>query len=359
MSLSCDLFCRVVDNFGDAAVCWRLARQLVEEFGWRVRLWIDDSTPLAMLEPGVARGQDRQTVAGVDICHWPPSFPEVQPAQVVIEAFACVLPEGFVRAMAAQAKPPVWLNLEYLSAEPWVAGCHGLASPHPSLPLVKYFFFPGFVAGTGGLLRERGLTLRPPSRPLASPLRVSLFCYRNPSLPALLDAWRNGGQPVHCRVAAGMAREQVEDWLGKPLTEATTECGWLQLSALPFLPQPEYDRLLCDCDLNFVRGEDSFVRAQWAGRPFVWQAYPQSEDAHLDKLGAFLDIYGADLAPAAARALKDFSRAWNGAGPLAPAWRPLVEQLEALAAHGLPWAEQMARHGSLAENLASFCVDRI
>ena len=40
-----------------------------------------------------------------------------------------------------------------------------------------------------------------------------------------------------------------------------------------------------------VRGEDSFVRAQWAALPFVWQAYPQADAAHLTKVAAFLDRY--------------------------------------------------------------------
>jgi uncharacterized repeat protein (TIGR03837 family) len=74
---------------------------------------------------------------------------------VVIEAFGCELPAAYVEAMAGSARAPIWLNLEYLSAEAWVAGCHGLPSPHPRLPLVKHFFFPGFGPGTGGLLRER------------------------------------------------------------------------------------------------------------------------------------------------------------------------------------------------------------
>ena len=45
MSRSWDVFCRVVDNYGDAAVCWRLARQLADEHGARVRLWIDLLAP--------------------------------------------------------------------------------------------------------------------------------------------------------------------------------------------------------------------------------------------------------------------------------------------------------------------------
>ena len=99
-------------------------------------------------------------MAGVEVRHWAVSLPEVEPARVVIEAFACELPERHLQAMAQQQPRPAWINLEYLSAEDWVVGCHAMASPHPRLPLVKHFFFPGFDEATGGLLREPGLLAR-------------------------------------------------------------------------------------------------------------------------------------------------------------------------------------------------------
>ena len=37
-----DIFCSVVDNFGDIGVCWRLARRLSAGLGQQVRLWVDD-----------------------------------------------------------------------------------------------------------------------------------------------------------------------------------------------------------------------------------------------------------------------------------------------------------------------------
>ena len=111
-------------------------------------------------------------------------------------------------------------------------------------------------------------------------------------------------------------------------------CGWLapgwQGSAarcaqgLPFVEQREYDRLLWLCDLNLVRGEDSFVRAQWAARPFVWHIYPQDDCAHLDKLRAFLALYAAELPAASAAALTDFWLAWNHGVGIEPAWRALL-----------------------------------
>lgn len=348
--LRCDIFCAVIDNLGDAGVCWRLARQLAVEHGWRVRLWIDDPAPLDLLAP------ERASVP-VEVCQWTSDFSTVAPAQVVIEAFACELPPRYLAAMAALSRPPLWLNLEYLSAEDWVPGCHGLPSPHPRLPLRKHFFFPGFVPGTGGLLREREFAV-PPAPTFPGPLTISLFCYANPVLPDLLDCWCDGDEEIVCQVAAGLPQTQVAAWLDENFTPGTRSLrGRLELVALPFVPQRDYDAVLAGCQLNFVRGEDSLVRAQWTERPFVWQAYPQTEDSHHAKLDALLGLYcreQADFVP-----LRDFWLAWNTHGDIASAWPAFRAALPAIAALAPSWARQISAHGDLATNLVKFCASQL
>ncbi|WP_010091852.1 elongation factor P maturation arginine rhamnosyltransferase EarP, partial [Burkholderia ubonensis] len=160
-TVACDIFCTVVDNFGDIGVCWRLARQLAHEHGWQVRLIVDDLRTFARLLPGVEPDALRQTADGVVIEHWHAEVGDaIEIADVVIEAFACELPGPYLAAMARRERRPVWINLEYLSAEDWVADFHLRPSPHPRYPLVKTFFFPGLSAGTGGVLKERGLDAR-------------------------------------------------------------------------------------------------------------------------------------------------------------------------------------------------------
>ena len=155
LNFAWDIFCRVVDNYGDIGVCWRLARQLAAEHNVAVRLWVDDLNSFARLCPEIDSSLDRQRIAGMTVYRWREPFPDAIPGDVVIEAFGCELPAVFQAAMTAKAQPPVWINLEYLSAENWVTGSHAL--PSPQAKLRKYFFFPGFVAGTGGLLREGDL----------------------------------------------------------------------------------------------------------------------------------------------------------------------------------------------------------
>ncbi len=97
--------------------------------------------------------------------------------------------------------------------------------------------------------------------------------------------WAQSTTPVICMAPQGKLLPQVQTWQAHH-----AEQGALEVQYLPFLPQHKYDDLLASCDLNFVRGEDSFVRAQLAGRPLVWHIYPQAEDAHLTKLQAFLEL---------------------------------------------------------------------
>ena len=141
-------------------MCWRLARQLVREHGLAVRLWVDDLLSARRLIPSLNVELAVQKVDGVEIVHWTDAPRASDPGEVVIAAFACALPDAFVEAMAVRRPRPVWVNLEYLSAEDWVAGCHGLPSPHPRLPLTQHFFFPGLDGGTGGLLREADYAAR-------------------------------------------------------------------------------------------------------------------------------------------------------------------------------------------------------
>jgi uncharacterized repeat protein (TIGR03837 family) len=367
-----DIFCRVVDNFGDIGTCWRLARQLADECGADVRLWVDNLDHFKCLCPSLSTSAAQQRIDQLEVRHWTFDFPEVDPADiadVVIEAFACELPPGYIAAMARRAAAPVWINLEYLTAESWVESCHLLTSPRAGLDLTKYFFFPGFTEKTGGLLRERDLLATRARFDAAAStdfwrsvnlaagsdgeLRISLFCYDNAALPALFEAWAAGPAVVRVLTLPGAATEQTGSWFGRAFAPGTTwRKGSLIVHALPFLSPPRYDRLLWACDVNIVRGEDSFVRAQWAQRPFVWQIYPQAENAHLVKLDAFLNRYleGARTADAVRRCW----RAWNGCGDMGAAWREFAANRQLIQQHGTDWAFRLDQTGDLANNLHRF-----
>lgn len=326
-----DIFCRVIDNFGDIGVCWRLSVDLAAR-GNSVRLWVDDANALNWMAPGALEGQ----WPGIVVKTWDSSeeqqvLADLTCADVWLETFGCELPQPFVAhfvrdfqgdgidsGQSRTRQVPVWINLEYLSAEPYVERSHGLPSPVMSGPAkgwTKFFFYPGFSAKTGGLLREKSLAEC--NRPcdatqrsaffgrLGIPWRgermVSLFCYEPPMLKALLDQFAASNEPVHLLVTQGRATCATQSAIG-----AQTQIGNLQISYLPLLTQVAYDTLLNCCDVNFVRGEDSVLRAIWAGQPFVWHIYPQQDSAHSAKLEAFLEQMHFDTA------VRTLHRAWNG-----------------------------------------------
>ena len=363
-SLQWDIFCKVIDNFGDIGICWRLAADLAGR-GHRVRLWADDASALAWMAPGGC--------AGVRVLHWTTPLAagdlnalDDHPGDVLIEAFGCDIAPDFIAASARIAcrsgLKPVWINLEYLSAEGYAERNHCLPSTlsvaqgGAAAGWTKWFFYPGFTLKSGGLLQGPALALHQAAFDRiawlgqqgivwAGEKLVSLFCYEPPALPGLLrelaDAGING-QPVRLLVAAGRAQQAVDDAMATlglaPLKSHNEKgtCGnhyggeLLSIFYLPLLAQADFDHLLWACDLNFVRGEDSVVRALWAGKPLVWQIYPQGDGAHHAKLGAFLDMLGAPPSQ------RTFHQHWNAdapgpATPLTdlPAWQKTAHEARA------------------------------
>lgn len=375
-----DIVCRVVDNYGDAGVALRLARQLVAEHGQRVTLWIDDPAPLARLAPGFDPRADGSVLDGVAVRRGPAAGTPWTPADVVVDAFGGGLPDRWIDAFARAPRPPVWIVLEYLTAEAWADDAHRRASPEPRTGLQRTYWCPGFTPATGGLLREAGLDARrdafrsdPGSRSaalaevgVAVPARTLvalLFCYPTPALPALLDAWAEGDAPLLALVPQGVAVDALDRWTGGnvPHPGAPGARGALTLASIPFVPQPEFDRLLWACDFAVVRGEDSFVRAQWAAMPFAWHAYPQADGAHRAKAAAFLERYLQGAPRAAADAVRRFTEALNrGDGPaLAAAWPDFDRARPALAAHGRDWSDRLAGRPDLASGLVEFALARL
>ena len=408
-----DIFCKIVDNFGDIGVCWRLARQLQVEHGLQVRLWIDDLEAAQKIIPGLDLEKNQQVCEDITILKWP-SFEYAgavdfcQASEVVIEAFSCELPAAYLAAMACQKSK--WVNLEYLSAENWVDDFHAKPSPQPN-GLTRYFYFPGFTDATGGLIRERdmaaqlqnhtnprpqaGEDTQPRGRGVAqvdsdaaplsnlSPangreaisankleastsvrpepvegqvaLKISLFCYPNAPIKDLLATLQANSHAVDVYVPKSNILAQIANFFNIEAIDVGDyfTCENLHVHILPFLSQADYDALLRDCDLNFVRGEDSWVRAIWAGKPFIWQPYLQDENAHVKKLNAFLDLFYANFD--AKEMVCEAHRCWSAGQMPKQVWNTYLKHLPAISSHTLQQSQQLANQPDLAAKLVIFC----
>ena len=335
-----DIFCRVIDNHGDLGVCWRLSADLASR-GHNIRLWVDDASALAWMAPPMTpnaegRAQFNTTTGTVVVRSWHDALNGIdRTSNVWVEAFGCELPEHFVnwahqsQTHANSTSCPVWLNLEYLSAETYVERSHKLPSPVMSGLLkgrTKWFFYPGFNDKTGGLIREASVldkldatatTESVQTCSKRSPQKSTLFCYEPAALAEAMQLVSLKSAGHHWQVAHGRGALAFE----QALRNLPSHVDRPPHEFIAPLTQTKFDQLLKSSDLNFVRGEDSLVRALWAGKAFVWQIYPQDDGAHGPKLNAFLDWLQAP------DSLRRFHLSWNGLSeePLPevdlPAWQ--------------------------------------
>lgn len=387
-----DIFCRIVDNYGDIGICWRLSQQLAHEHKLQLRLFIDDLAIAAHIIPSLNTTQTSQIIDGVEICCWPQQ--DVKPAPVVIEAFGCGLPEAYVQQLQDQHN--VWINLEYLSAESWVSDFHGTPSPQPALGLSKYFFFPGFFNDTGGLIREFRLIdarntflstktmqtefwqrLLPDvaaGTALMDSIKISLFCYPQARITALCAALEQSGKSISLilpfkaeLITSNLILAELKSSGFRSSTDDKVfQLGNIHLYLIPYLSQSDYDHLLWACDLNFVRGEDSWIRALWAGKPFVWQPYLQADAVHLNKLSAFIEVFAANAPANVHRLMQASHLAWSAdldqttdnivttnRGRIA-LWQDFIDQLPSMQAYTAERADTLAYQADLATKLVIF-----
>jgi len=307
---------------------------------------------------------------GVEIFDWDKANDLIQaggPPDVILETFSCELPQPYVEKIR-EGNIPLIINVEYLSAEPWTVEAHGLPSI-PSNPndLPRYFYYPGFSSDSGGLLQGKSSNTNEDStyvprsleqifrelRPKEEVPKVLIFTYGGQKLERLLDQIKESQTPVDLLICDEPNIKTVENWLGESISEPKQR-GPIQYISMPFVPQDDFDWLLNECDLNIVRGEDSFVRAQWAGKPFIWDIYPQDVDAHLIKLDAFLDVYLKDATLNTKKAIleamywQDFSNWWP--------------HLRKMSLHAILWRSEMIKsqtNGDLAIRLRDFIQEKL
>ena len=312
---SIDIFCQCIDNFGDAGVAYRFAKEFkAARPDCRVRLFINDLHTLRAIEGGIDPAKDVQEHGSVVYVRMRKDFDPVESgmgvADVMVEAFACDIPERAFRAALNGSK--LIINLEYLSAEEWVEEYHLFESLLGCGTVRKFFFMPGFRETTGGLivnsklkaLREGGgLDRLAAINGVAGPLGISVkpgddtlvgtvFTYGR-GFDTLISDLAEFGRDTLLIVFGEKSRSGMAAALGRILggdryKDPSHVYRNVRVLYAPFIPQHDYDVLLCCADFNLVRGEDSLARAVLSGKPFVWHAYIQAEKHQRVKADALL-----------------------------------------------------------------------
>lgn len=364
---TCWIFCTVIDNFGDIGVSWRLANQLHHELGWRISLWLDDETALRALCPDLpALPCVYQNIAlyrwqAADIIDMPSETP-----QIVIETFGCDLPENIVNII--KQNKALWLNWEYLSAEAWASAMHGKASLF-SDGIKKYFWLMGFDEQSGGLLREKNQPLCHDNNAFRCRLKLPdktapewlLFGYHSEKWAQWLAMWQQAGKAITLLLAGNQIIESLEKSAAIPKNILQKEGDIFQTASvklikIPFVAQNEFDHLLYLTDGIIIRGEDSFVRAQFTGKPFFWHIYPQDEQAHLEKLTAFWQrvypLFPVNLAQAHWALSQDLNDGISlSSQQRLQAWQVLQNQQCAWQDVSQQWRHQLCQQSSAIERL--------
>lgn len=313
-----DILCKVVDNYGDIGVVYRLARALSDlDAGLELRLIVDDLRAFKALEPAIDETAAVQTVRGWTVAAAAPGAPELFRARrprFVVECFACGRPDWYEEILfdPDDPVPRLIVNLEYLSAEDYAIELHKAPSLTRSSLVRKAMFLPGFCKGTGGLIIDRRFAAllrdydkrarRPVLRRrlaerlgLAAPegsYWVSVFTYERSYAAIVRDLAAAREAPIFALAAPGRS--------AAPFADAWAAAGRpFPLAALPFLPQETWDEVLLASDLAIVRGEESLARAALSGRPFLWHAYLQEDGWQIVKVRALLERMRPFFAPEA------------------------------------------------------------
>ena len=366
-SLTIDIFCRVIDNFGDAGVLWRLARDFTNH-GHQVRFIIDDVKTLAALAPELKDDYfSQKTSRGILVVKWDPEWDQgdcpLEPCELVIEGFACQIPHDYEFKMSQMEKAPVWINLDYMSAEDWIDEFNTLPSPHPTLPLTKYFWFPGVSKKSAGLIIEDGYRARQerfdPTAFLkslgADPDMVTLFFFAYPYGPikALAKALADYPHPLQILLSATQSGEMLKSELEK------LQAPHIRLVSLPFVDQETFDEVLWASDIAFIRGEDSAARAMLSGIPFVWHIYHQDDDAHMVKLAAMTEKMRQTAGDSELFGTwEQFQAGYNDGQINAKALHQLLEHLEQWLLWSHWWQNHLHENGAMSQKFAEFLKNR-
>ena len=283
---SIDIFCQVIDNYGDVGVAYRLAREFKRVYpNKKLRFIINQMEELNLIK----KSEEIEIITYQDISKIENS------ADLIIESFGCEIPKKYMDKALKNSK--LIINLEYFSAEKWVDDFH-LQESFLGGNLKKYFFIPGLSEKSGGILLDNEFLQRKKKVEANKEYYLekfgikekydligSVFSYEK-NFDSLIEELKKLGKKIILLILSEKTQKNFIKYF-----DNGNNYDKIKFVKLPFFTYDKYEELLALCDFNLVRGEDSFVRALLLGKPFLWHIYPQDENTHIKKLESFLEKY--------------------------------------------------------------------
>ena len=283
---SIDIFCQVIDNYGDVGVTYRLAREFKRVYpNKKLRFVINQTEELNLIR----KSEDIEIILYKDISKIENS------ADLIIESFGCEIPKEYMDKALKNSK--LIINLEYFSAEKWVDDFH-LQESFLGGNLKKNFFIPGLSEKSGGILLDNEFLERKKKVEANKEYYLekfgikekydligSVFSYEK-NFDSLIEELKKLNKKVILLILSEKTQKNFIKYF-----DNGNNYDKIKFVKLPFFTYDKYEELLALCDFNLVRGEDSFVRALLLGKPFLWHIYPQDENTHIKKLESFLEKY--------------------------------------------------------------------
>ena len=338
-----DVFCDVIDNFGDAGVCLRLCRDFSKK-NYEVRLFCNNVNILSK----ITNSEDASN-RFLSLLSWSDKNMDYSPSEVVIQAFSVRLPDNLIKKIKNRHSTVV--NLEYLTAEPFAEDCHKLPSYVDGFE--SFFFFPGFTKKTGGVVIEDSFLDKLTKTNRKESQKITLFSYENEKVKNVINSLNK--EKFILNIFEGKGLNNFNNLLKLNLSAGDEyKLNELTVRVLPMVSQDEYDSYLIDSKLNLVRGEDSIVRAMLTGNPFLWHIYPQEEDAHKDKIEALFDRMSEVCSSKKdVEILRQLTLSYNGFSDYLDSFNLLgfYENWKKLSKE---WSEHLISLGSLTDNLITF-----
>ena len=283
---SIDIFCEVVDNYGDVGVAYRLAREFKRIYpDKKLRFIINQMEEINLIK----KSDDIEIVSYKDISKIESS------ADLILETFGCEIPKEYMDKALENSK--LIINLEYFSAETWVDDFH-LQESFLGGKLKKYFFIPGLSEKSGGVLLdneflERKKKVEENKEYYLEKFGInekydligSVFSYER-NFDSLIEELKKLDKKILLLTLSEKTQKNFIKYF-----DNNNNYDKIKIVKLPFFTYDKYEELLALCDFNLVRGEDSFARALLLEKPFLWHIYPQEENTHIKKLEGFLEKY--------------------------------------------------------------------